>query len=188
VSRVGGASRGPGDTLATVAVLAPEHTGWTTQAQPSLYWYVSRPAVTRVELTVIDERTLQPLLEVSLPVPEKAGIQRLVLAEQGITLKPEVEYQWSVALVPDPEERSKDMVASGTIKHVLPSEALSQRLKAASRTELPYLYAAEGYWYDAIAAISELINQRPHDAGLREQRSALLRQVGLAEAAQHDKP
>jgi hypothetical protein len=124
VSRVGGASRGPGDTLATVAVLAPEHTGWTTQAQPSLYWYVSRPAVTRVELTVIDERTLQPLLEVSLPVPEKAGIQRLALAEQGITLKPEVEYQWSVALVPDPEERSKDIIASDTIKRVLPSEAL----------------------------------------------------------------
>ena len=40
-------------------------------------------------------------------------------------------------------------------------------------------YAGAGIWYDAIAALNELIAAAPQDAALRTQRSALLREVGL---------
>ena len=39
--RVGGSSRGIGDRLLTLSVLAPDHTGLTVREQPSLYWYLS---------------------------------------------------------------------------------------------------------------------------------------------------
>jgi hypothetical protein len=47
---------------------------------------------------------------------------------------------------------------------------------------MPSLYAEAGLWYDAVAALGELIDQTPTDRTLVEQRAALLRQVGLPEA------
>jgi hypothetical protein len=35
-------------------------------------------------------------------------------------------------------------------------------------------------WYDAVAAISEMIDAAPQDQALRKQRAALLSQVGLS--------
>jgi hypothetical protein len=49
------------------------------------------------------------------------------------------------------------------------------------------LYAAEGLWYDAIAALSELIDTRPQDTTLRQQRNTMLEQEGLTEAAAYDR-
>src|SRR5262245_15515556 len=42
--RVTGGSRGAGDATITLDVLAPDATGLTTQEQPSLFWYQSKPA------------------------------------------------------------------------------------------------------------------------------------------------
>jgi len=53
-------------------------------------------------------------------------------------------------------------------------------------TEVPTLYAETGFWYDAMTAISELIQAAPNDSGFRAQRAALLEQVGLREAAACD--
>ena len=71
-SRVGGGSRGPDSGGAPrIAVLAPDHTGLTTQEQPDLYWYISKPGATRLEITVITDQTVQPLLEKKLAPPPK---------------------------------------------------------------------------------------------------------------------
>jgi Flp pilus assembly protein TadD len=47
------------------------------------------------------------------------------------------------------------------------------------------IYAEEGVWYDAIDALSRAIEKSPNDAALREQRAALLEQVGLQAAANY---
>jgi len=49
--------------------------------------------------------------------------------------------------------------------------------------ETPAIYAAQGFWYDAIAALSQLIDSNPGDKTLREQRADLLEQVRLTAAA-----
>jgi hypothetical protein len=49
------------------------------------------------------------------------------------------------------------------------------------------LYATEGLWYDTIAALSELIDARPQDTRLRQQRATVLAQEGLTEAASYDR-
>ncbi len=40
--RVGGSSRSPGVPSVSLVVLAPETTGLTIHAQPSLYWFLSK--------------------------------------------------------------------------------------------------------------------------------------------------
>jgi hypothetical protein len=93
-SRVGGGTRGEeGDSIA-LTVLAPGHTGWSASDQPTLYWYLSKPANTRLELTVIDDDAIKPLLETQLlmtsrarhPGAEACGTWRSPEAAGGISM------------------------------------------------------------------------------------------------------
>lgn len=184
--RVGGSSRGTEQALPSLGLLAPDHVGYTVSAQPVLYWYLSKSTSVRIELTVIDDKGINPLVERTVS-DVQPGIQRLNLADLSVTLKPGEEYQWSVSLVPDPRERSNDVIAAAAVKRVDIPPSLAPQLASASREELPGLYAGEGIWYDAIAVLSELIQARPGDRKLREQRAALLDQAGLAEVAAFDR-
>jgi hypothetical protein len=185
--RVGGGTRGQGDIQPAVYVLVPEHTGLTSHAQPELFWYSSGPTTARLEFALIDDHSIDPILETSLQPTRSAGIQRISLAEYGIELSPGLEYQWSVAFIPEPEQRSRDLVASGRIEYVPPTPALAGEIEEAAQQDLAYLYAREGLWYDALAALSAQIEAAPTDTKLREFRAALLEQVGLRDVAAAEK-
>src|SRR6266478_2461130 len=109
--RVTGGSRGTGDATITLDVLAPDEIGVTTQEQPSLFWFQSKPADAKFELTLLEDNKVKPIVQVMIERSTKAGIQRLKLSEHGAKLTPGVEYQWVVALVTDPNNRSSDLVA-----------------------------------------------------------------------------
>ena len=184
--RVGGGTRGTNKSLPVVSVLAPDHTGLTLHEQPALYWFASAVVVDApIELTVIDEKGIQPLLETQLARPAEPGVQRVRLADYGIRLTPGERYQWSIALVLDPEHRSKDITAMGAIERIKPSE-VDSTLRDVAKTEAPYRYAEAGLWYDAVMAISDLIEAAPGDLDLRNQRAGLLEQVGLSEVGAYD--
>lgn len=189
LGRIGGGTRSlrpqdPGAAL-HVSVLAPDHVGLTTQAQPSLYWYVSGPAPDPMTLTVRAEHATAPLLQVQIRAPLRPGIYRATLADYGVHLEPTALYRWFVA-VPSRNDRSSELISSGVIKHVERPEALRTRLARAHKTRLPYIYAEAGYWYDAVEAVSQLIETTPDAASMRRLRAALSEQVGLQEAAAYD--
>jgi hypothetical protein len=181
--RVTGGSRGNGAAAITLDVLAPDDVGWTTQEQPSLFWYQSKPADARFELTLLEDNKVKPLVQVTIERSTKAGIQRLKLSDYAVKLAPEVEYQWVVALVSDPDNRSSDLVASGMIKRVEIPGDLKTKLETAVPSSLPGLYAEAGIWYDALATLSDQIEAHPEDSALKASRADLLRQVGLKVAA-----
>lgn len=182
-ARVTGGSRGNGDAAVTLDVLAPNDTGLTTEEQPSLFWYQSKPAKARFELTLIEDDKVKPVFEVNVEQASQAGIQRLRLADKGVKLAPGVEYKWVVALVTDPNNRSTDLVASGFIKRVEASPELKAKLKDAAPSAVPAIYAEAGIWHDALGSLSDLIDAQPGDKSLLAQRADLLRQVGLKAAA-----
>jgi hypothetical protein len=186
--RVGGSSRGigPEDKLPLLSVLAPDHTGLTVQEQPSLFWHLSKSTPYPIEVTVIDDHTIRPLLERRISGPIQPGVQRLRLADDGVRLSLGVPYRWFVALVVDPDNRSRDILAGGAIERIAPPEALRAKLARAGNAQAPSIYAEAGLWYDALSAISDLIDAAPHDRRLRSQRASLLEQVQLTEVAQHD--
>src|SRR6266850_1133659 len=190
-TRVGGGTRSVGTMPMTVLLLAPNETGFTTRDMPTLYWYVSEGLNHPVELTLISLESLdaasKPAVELKLNPPTRAGVHALSLAQHNIVLKPGVEYQWFVAAVGNPAQRSNDVVAGGTIKLVAETDAMRARIKEIPAASRPALYAGEGIWYDAIDELSRLIATQPENRQLREQRAALLEQVGLAEAAAFDR-
>jgi len=182
--RVGGGTRGADQTF-MLSVLAPNHTGLTTKEQPVLYWYLTKTISTPMEFTLIDDG-IKPLIETSMKPPFQAGVQRVRVEDFGVKLMPGKQYRWFVALVVDPERRSKDVLAGGTIERSALPEAAALKLSKADKSEAPLIYAETGLWYDAVAAITDLIDAAPKDAALRAQRASLLRQVGLKEIAEYD--
>jgi len=179
--RVGGGTRGTGRETFVLSVLAPDHTGLTVSEQPSLYWFISSPSTFPVEVTVVDPRATQPIFETRIPPPVQAGAHRIRLADHGVRLTPGIAYRWYVAVVPDSGRRSKDILAGGAMERVALPESLGAKLSQADKATVPFLYAEAGIWYDALAALSELIEAAPNDPALLRQRAALMAQVGLPE-------
>jgi hypothetical protein len=147
----------------------------TVTARPSLFWYIDAvPAEDhRLIFTMIDEEGIDPVVEARLERPRRVGIQRIQLADHGVKLEPGIEYEWSIALVVDPEQRAKDVVSTGYIRRV------SQPTELELRPPCVNTYADLGLWYDALEAVSNSIESAPGNPALRSQRSSLLSQAGL---------
>jgi hypothetical protein len=183
---VTGGSRNAGAKPVGLDVLAPDDIGLTIVEQPSLFWFQSEPADAMFELTLLQEGEVNPLIQVQLHRAASAGIQRLRLSDFGVKLAPGIEYQWVVALVSDPDNRSTDLIASGVIKRVEGSTELKQQISKASPAQHANVYAEAGIWYDALGALSDRLEASPKDASLRQARAELLQQVGLKAAATFD--
>lgn len=159
-TRVGGGTRGLNTNMPQLEVLAPPQTALTNQSQPVLYWYLSPNDMSIVEISVIQEGVAPPLLETTLPPLQQAGVQRIRLADYGVSLQPGQDYRWSVAIVKDKEQRSGDIVASATLRYQMPAAPLDSIEQQAEA----------GYWYDALQQAIE-----KHSPLANE----LLKQIGL---------
>lgn len=185
--RVGGGTRGASlEAPVSLSVLVPNHVGLTLQSQPNLYWFVSRKPDQPLEFTLIEKDAAKPLVEARLKPVERAGIQCIRLADHGIQLRQNVPYKWFVAVVTDPDRRSRDILSGGMIEVVPSSPELSTKLSQTAKAKQVFLLAEQGLWYDALSGVSEKIDAAPKDLSLRKQRAALLDQVGLKEAAEFD--
>lgn len=189
VMRVSGGTRGLNNKQGTmVEVLAPGHAGLTLKSRPALCWFESSDARTKMEITINSEKTPNPVFELVINSLGKEAIRCLNLADWKVILMPDIEYQWFVAIMPDPEQRAKDLVGWGLISVIRPSEELAKRLEATPKgLETVALYASEGLWYDAVSALSVMIEANTGDKKLHELRAALLENTGLREAAKYDR-
>jgi len=197
IRRVPEDARGPCDRVAVVTnddfvlrVLVPEHTGLTTQPQPILYWYVSEPVSAQFVFQLEQKAKVnsfdyfEPLIKTTFDLSVETGIHSLSLAKyDNVKLEKDIQYIWSLSLVCDPYNPSVNRLAVGTIMHVEPSPELTETFKQTPATDLPYLYAKEGFWYDALHSLSELIKKTPN---FRKIRAELLQQVGLHKVATFD--
>jgi hypothetical protein len=179
--RVGGGTRGPGREVFVLSVLAPDHAALTTLEQPTLYWFISNPSPHPIEITVVEPDKTDALVEQRLDPPIQAGVHRIRLADLGVRLEPGVSYRWYVTVVPDAKRRSRDILAGGGIELVALTDDVRTRVGGTPKERLAFVYAEAGIWYDALAEVSELIERTPGDVALRQQRAALLTQVGLPE-------
>lgn len=187
VGRIAGGSRGIFDEFPSMlVVLSPDHTGQTVQAQPFLYWFLAETVPHPIEFTLILDQAIYPILETRIPSPKQPGIQRIRLADYDVSLQPGVNYKWFVAMVPDSDRRSKDILAWGAVERVEFTQELRAKLAETDRTRVAYIYAEAGLWYDAFSAVSSLIETAPNDTLYRQQRASLLEQVGLQQIAEYD--
>jgi hypothetical protein len=180
-ARVGGATRSSRG-LPPMRALAPEEVGLTRSAQPTLYWFTPSEIQARVDFTLIDDTSVEPRLEVTLPGPFPAGIHAVALERHDVRLDEGRLYQWYVAAIDDPERRSGDRIAGAAIWMEPTSPELEQRLAATGSAERHRVLAESGLWYDAFDALSRRIAEAPGDVALHEDRARLLEEVNLLDA------
>jgi len=186
-ARVGGSLRGTEGRDPEVQALVPDHVGLTTDRNPSLNWYLSKPTTYQVRFTLIDNRVTRPLHELTIPTPAQAGIHTIHLKQLGVALDPDVQYRWYVSVVRDPDSPSQDIVAGGVIERCELSECVAEigaRLTCSPEGVIEN--ARAGLWYDAMGCLCNLIESNPTDEKLRRLRARLLKQVGLIGVAEWD--
>lgn len=175
---VGGSIRGAEGNL-SVAVLAPGQLAVTAQAKPELYWFASSPVEDPVELVLIEEGGEEPVVEVTLNPPMQAGIHAFQIDQEALQVG--TSYQWSVAVVTDPDARSNDVFASALMTRI---EAPANAPEFSDDLARARWLAGQGIWYDAMAALSQAARSGSDQA--RATRAALLGQVGLDEIARFE--
>ncbi len=180
-NRIGFATRGESDKELSDVVLAaliPNHTGLTTMDQPSLFWYLSQPTNIKIIFTFNDLRYEDPLVETTLDMQGKYGIQSISLSDYGIKLERDVEYEWFVSLVPDMNNRSRSIDVGGPVKRVRLTKEMEKSLSN-NNMEAPMIYAEKGIWYDAFSSLSEQIEKNPDSTDLYRIRENLLTGIGF---------
>lgn len=184
--RMSGGTRGLTGTSLALYVLAPEHTGYTLQEQPGLYWYAAfNGSQASMEFTLMEAESDEVLLVEKTPIMDTSGVYRIDLDEYDVHLRPHVEYRWVVRLQEEDQDSSPaSVVASAGILRVDPPAELAG---AADGSGTVALYAAHGIWYDAIDRLSTRIRSQPLNAPLRLQRATLLDQIDLDTVARYDR-
>jgi hypothetical protein len=184
----GAATRGRGTPDSPlVLALAPDHLGLTVNQQPNLYWFLDKDSALRVDFTLIDEDSVNPLLEITVAGPLRSGIHVVRLADHGLSLEPGRWYEWSVAVVTGGRDPSEDRISRGFITRTEVPPGLAERLGERGPDEAVHVFAESGLWYDAVTALSIGIEGTGDKASLRRARAALLDQVGLAPVARYDR-
>jgi len=182
--RVSGATRGtvkPATPLPTIDIVAPDgHSGLTTSAAPTLYYYVSRRVTDPTRLTISAPGQPVPVIETNIPSPQTAGIYAIRLGDYRVRLDPGVVYTWSISITRNTNAPSRDIVASASLVRVRLDPNLDAAMRTAPASHRAALFANAGLWYDAVAAAADL-NQR----GALD---TLMNEVGLAEPARYDLP
>ena len=186
-SRGSRGSRGLCNTVGedlSLRVLVPG-AGFTTVRQPNLYWSISSPLSADLVFTLIPVMAPgsfdypEPLIDKTISSSVTAGIHSLSLADYGVSLEENREYEWSVSVVCDPKHPSLNLSATGKIKRIKPSTDLTAQIEAAKPEQLVAVYAQNGIWYDTLDTVSQLIAQNGNNANLREIQVSLLKQVGM---------
>ncbi len=172
--RIGGGSRAIGMQLAKITLLAPKEGGKTASASPDLYWRLSKNLNVAVEIKLTAAGADTPALNISLS-GLAAGLHKLSLSEYAVKLQPGVSYTWQTAIIWNAAQRSKDSLSSASVQYT-PTNADLRKLA-------PRQLLEQGYGYDAISTVSAQIDANPDNPTLREERAALLEQLGQPDAA-----
>ncbi|QTA91154.1 DUF928 [Desulfonema magnum] len=90
-------------------------------------------------------------------------------------------------MIVNPDKPARNILSGGKIRRTEPPKIFTEKLCAATKADMPGLYAEEGIWYDALFVISQLIEANPANKTFRDQRADLLEQVGLHKVAVSEK-
>lgn len=158
--------------------LAPgDHTGLTLKASPHLWWTLSEPTDQPLQITVVDDMAINPLLRVDLPGPHAAGVHEIDLSTHNLALPPGRDYRWFVSILLDPNRPSRNPIAAGALR-VLPKEdARRSELGTVSGSAKGHRLAELGIWYDAYDFFARLVREHPDQPGLQAYRDGLAQQV-----------
>ncbi len=190
--RAGGGTRGDdciqGSVPFLLALLPRTNLGLTTHAYPSFFWYLPQTTAKTAEFQLhkvgADGQSQALLYETSVPIGGGNQIASLTLPQQ-----PDIEplavgedYQWSLAMICDPNNRDRDLRVEGWVQRIAdhPEPDTSEIVNSYDRISH---YAEQGIWFDALTTLHSLRCEQPQDPALAASWETFLASVGLSPVA-----
>ena len=166
-------------TLGTLTALSSRrHLGLTRLAHPNFWVYKPQTTAQTAEFSLFDEQR-KGIYQGNLPVPKQAGLVSIHLPDTAPPLAKNQSYNWTLALVCNPTDRTEDWVVGGWIERIEPTDNLKQQIANAPAAERISLYARQGFWYDALNTLVELQRTQPSNPTLNTTWAKLLKSGGL---------
>jgi hypothetical protein len=190
--REGAGTRGPacvqGEPNLTV-LLPPTNLGLTTADYPQFFWFVPQTRAKSMKFSLFQgddqDPTQQLIYEQTLDTPTAPGVVRFALpkAESAAPLQVDRDYFWTVTLVCQPDDPSRNISAEGWIQRVAIEPDLAKALATAKASDRPQIYAENGYWFETLASLANLRCENAGNAALTKSWVKLLTSVKLGRLA-----
>jgi Domain of Unknown Function (DUF928) len=162
-------------SIPLTAIAPKAHSGQTTLAHPTVYWYVpdAEPMQMQFILEKIDQAG-NPTQLWETDMTSQSGLMALTLPPEAPALEVGQDYRWKAVLLCNPNRPSGAIITSATMQRIATLPDVDRALgNEATRANL---YAENSIWYDAFSLAD--------DAG---RRSLLkdLSQLELSENAEY---
>lgn len=161
--------------------------GQSIAEYPTFWFYipVAGDSLRSVEFVLQDDRD-NDVYRSAVALPAKPGIIGVRLPSTKPPLNLNQNYHWflktEMAVSCDRQNPIvfKDSV-EGWVQRVSPAATTRSQLETATPQQRINLYAQQGLWYDAIAALAEQRLQQPEDAALKANWNGLLQSANLSD-------
>ncbi|NJL19852.1 MAG: DUF928 domain-containing protein [Leptolyngbyaceae cyanobacterium SM1_3_5] len=181
----GGASRGNCEQYQSLRAIVPSSEGrvWglTASEHPTIWVYLpSALTATAIEF-VLQDATDQEVYRTQFTADTQPGLIRLAVPETAPAIEPGIPYFWTLAIYCNPARPSDSVFVQGSVQRSPLTPEQQAQLVAATSLERSRLYAAFGFWYDALTTLADLRQTDPTQA--ETAWNELLQQVGLEAVA-----
>lgn len=194
VNSDGGGTRGSANSCPLTgkplkALVPSSHFGATVAAYPTFYAYMPallpQASPLPVEFVLEDKNSNEVYKStfktngksgiVAISLPSHAGLSPLAIGQ---------DYKWSLSIICQPDDRSRDISVQGLIRRVALNPNLSTQLKQASPQQQVELYAEARLWQDALATLAQLRRDNPTDSTVAANWAKLLKSADLGDITQ----
>lgn len=181
-NRQAGTHRGEAcpEDLSITPLIPKDNLGLTLAESPTFFAYFSQTSA-KIEFSLKTEDGKNMVYETAFQM-EKPGIVGVTIpAAAGDRKSLEVgkRYQWSFAVVCNPEDRSGDSFVKGWVQRIEAPPTLASDLANPDPMARLIVYAKNGIWYETVAALAEMRRQNPDDAMLAVEWTQLLQSQNL---------
>lgn len=164
------------------ALIPATNVGLTTNDRPTFWFYVPYPpTLQRPVEFVLYGKNDEEVYKTTFQLQGTPGIVSLNLPETLPPLESGKRYSWRFSFLCNLAKPDEIRSVKGWVKRDTPNPKLQRQLEAATPRDRIALYAANGFWYDTLSAIAQLIRTYPQDSALSADWASVLQSVGLDE-------
>ncbi|WP_236506240.1 DUF928 domain-containing protein [Tychonema sp. BBK16] len=165
-----------------IPLLPQSKIGQTISEYPIFFLYLPETEAKVAEFVLQDDKGKQ-IYQTTLKLKKSSGVIGVSIpTNQNISpLQIEKNYTWSVSLICDPDDRSKDVFEKGTVRRVEVSADIRRQLQKADPRLKAVIYAQTGIWQDALSTLVAARRANPNDPDLAADWKILLDSVNLNE-------
>lgn len=152
--------------------------GLTLAERPTFLVYIPRTSAENAEFS-ISSREGRGVYRTTIALTHTPNLISITLPDQAGSLEVGKSYNWSFAIICNPNDRLEDRFVTGSIERIELASTRLQQIEQAPFNQRLTLYQENHIWYDAIALLFELKRIQPNDSNISTAWRELLQSGGI---------